>query len=190
MSPDLRSICLAEWDRFVSPGFLSGGSSSLTACQRSLERSGITDVRRRAMDQPVTAAEHKEKVQDGDREERRGEVWQNEVTQREEDRGVQYVCLDVCMERWQMMWHMFVCAHKKVHECVTQSSQGSWKSLFMSETVWILMIFKVYLSGIRKGMMEDYCCPAAKAHSLPLVVLFSITHRFRALIYIYKKMRL
>lgn len=55
----------------MCPGFLSKGSSSLTACQRSLERSGITDVRRKAMDQPVTEDEHTEKVQDGDRKEKR-----------------------------------------------------------------------------------------------------------------------
>lgn len=56
----------------MSPGFLSRGSSSLTAFQLFPETSGITDVRRRAMDQHVTGDEREEKVRDGDGEERRG----------------------------------------------------------------------------------------------------------------------
>lgn len=56
----------------MCPGFLTKGSSSLTACQRSWERSGITDVRRKAMDQAVTKGERKEKVHSEDRKEKKG----------------------------------------------------------------------------------------------------------------------
>lgn len=84
----------------MSPGFLSRGSSSLTACQRFSGRSGITDVRRGAMDQPVTEGEHKDKVQDGDRQRKKkraregereggrgGQGNRNLTKQREEDGG-------------------------------------------------------------------------------------------------------
>lgn len=48
-----------EWNRIVCPGFLSEGSPSLTACQRSSERSGVTDVGREAVDQAVTKDEQR-----------------------------------------------------------------------------------------------------------------------------------
>lgn len=40
------SIRRIKSDRFECPGFLSERSKSLTSCQGSTERSGITDVRR------------------------------------------------------------------------------------------------------------------------------------------------
>lgn len=54
LSLALHSIHLAEWDRFVSPGFLSKDHHHSQLVNAPLERSGITDVRRGTVDQAFT----------------------------------------------------------------------------------------------------------------------------------------
>lgn len=113
---DKCSIHLSEWDRFVCRGFLSKGSS-LTACQRSLERSGITDVRRKAMDQPVTVDVHEVTG----KESKTSEKEVVKTTRRSTDRTMEY-CMYVCMNHYI---HVYV---KKVDNYVNKvlSSNPAW----------------------------------------------------------------